>query len=302
MTTSGPAAAAAQPGSVIHDIGYRHYTGRRLGTAFTVRALTFDSLRGAYGLGRAARTKVTPMLLFAIMCMPALIIAIVANVQGKKTLPLAYADYALDLQVILAIFVAAQAPVSVSRDLRFRVVSLYFSRPLRRQHYVVAKFAAFAGAIAVLIAVPLTILYAGALLAHMSFWTQTRGWLEGLLGAVLFALVLAGVGLVIAAVTPRRGLGVAAVLGTFMILIAFSGTLQGVAHTEGHPATAGYVGLISPFGLVDGVQVWLFGKEPSSVAGPPGTTGGIVFTLATLALVAACFGALIQRYRKVSLS
>ena len=36
--------------------------------------------------------------------------------------------------------------------------------------------------------------------------------------------------------------------------------------------------------------------------GPPGTTGGIVFVLVMIALVAACFGLLTLRYRRVSVS
>ena len=37
---------------VIHDIGYRRYTGPRLGRAQIARALYWHSLRSAFGIGR----------------------------------------------------------------------------------------------------------------------------------------------------------------------------------------------------------------------------------------------------------
>ena len=46
-----PAHRAQAETGVIHDIGYRRYTGRRLGRAQIVRALYWHSLRSAFGLG-----------------------------------------------------------------------------------------------------------------------------------------------------------------------------------------------------------------------------------------------------------
>ena len=55
----------------------------------------------------------------------------------------------------------------MSRDLRFRVAALYFSRPLSRQQYVQAKYAGMAAALFLLMALPITLLLAGALLAEL---------------------------------------------------------------------------------------------------------------------------------------
>ena len=87
------------------------------------------------------------------------------------------------------LFLGAQAPQSVSRDLRFRVVALYFSRPLTRRSYVRAKLAAMSAALFALMALPLLVLYGGALLGGLPFWTDTRDLLYGLAGAVMFAVV-----------------------------------------------------------------------------------------------------------------
>jgi ABC-2 type transport system permease protein len=293
---------AAQEHGVIHDIGFRHYTGPRLGRGYLLRSLYVESLRGAYGLGRSAKSKVMPFLLLATMTVPALIMAVVAAVTNMDELPLPYTRYAIVLQTAISVFLAAQAPASVSRDLRFRVMPLYFSRPLGRSDYVLAKFAAMATALFILIAVPLAVLYSGALLAKLPFWAQTRGVLAGLAGALVFAVVLAGIGLLIASITPKRGFGVAAVITVLLLLAVVSGVLQSIAIEQDHQSLAGYLGAINPVILVDGVQVWVLGAESSAQVGPPGTLGGVVFVLLTVAVIAACYGLLLLRYRKVSAS
>lgn len=292
---------ATEPGA-IHDIGYRRYTGERLGPAAIGRSLFAHSLRGAFGLGRSAKSKVVPLLLVGLMTAPALIIAAVVIIGRADELPFAYTRYAVSFQLITTIFVAAQAPQSVSRDLRFRTIALYFSRPVSRRMYVVAKYLAMAAALFLVMAAPLLVLFSGALLAEMPVWDNTLGVLRGLAGAVLFALVIAGIGLVIAAVTPRRGLGVAAVVAVLVLLGGVSAAVQGIAQEEGQQELSGWAGLISPFSLVDGVQVWLLRSDVGTVSGPPGTTGGIVFTVAAVGLMLASYLLLLLRYRKVAVT
>lgn len=286
---------------VIHDIGYQHYEGTRLGRQYITRALYLESALGAYGLGRSAKSKIVPILLLAVMCVPAFIIAVIAAVTDAEELPADYTSYLLNLQVVAALYVASQAPASVSRDLRFRVVSLYFSRPLRRIDYVIAKYAALTTALFVFIATPLTIMFAGALLAKMPIEEQVPDYLRSMAGGLLAALVLTGIGLVIAAVTPRRGLGVAAIVTVLLMLSGVGAAFQGIAADEGSDTVAGYAGLLSPFTLVDGVQSAVFGADSALPAEPPGTAGAIVFALVTVAVIAGCFGVLLLRYRKVSI-
>ena len=287
---------------VIHDIGYRHYDGPRMGRGYVLRSLFLQSLLGAYGIGRSAKSKVMPLLLFVVMCVPAVIIVAVVVGLGQDSLPIKYTTYAVVMQAVIAIFVAAQAPQSVSRDLRFRLTSLYFSRPLLRSDYVLAKYAAMTSALFVLMAVPLLILYGGALLAKLPPAAQTREFLQGLAGVVLFALVLAGVGLLLAAFTPRRGLGVAAIIAVLLVTFTAVITVQGIAASQGEDTIVYYAGLFSPFTLVDGVQVWLFGGEVSEGVQRPGTLVGAVFLAVTAAVIAGSYALLLLRYRRVSIS
>lgn len=287
---------------MIHDIGYRPYEGSRLGRGYALRSLYVQSLRNAYGLGRSARSKVMPILLFGVMVVPAAIIDAVVNVVHLQSQPLPYSRYPIVLQAVVGIFLAAQAPVLVARDLRFRTITLYFSRPLTRLDYVAAKYAAMTSALFVLMAVPLAVLYAGGLLATFPAGRETADFVLGLAGVAAFSLVLAGIGLLLASATTRRGLGVAIIIGVLLVSFGAVSAVQGIADAQGSDRVAGYTGLFSPFTLVDGFQTWALGAESSAVAGPPGTVGGVVFTLAMLVLVAGSFGLLAFRYERAAAS
>ncbi|WP_405819279.1 ABC transporter permease [Streptomyces sp. NBC_01390] len=295
-----PAQAGAQ--SRIHNIGYRSYDGPRLGRAYARRSLYSQSLRGSYGLGRSVKSKVLPMVLFAVMCVPAAIMVAVTVATKAHKLPVEYTNYAVIMQAVIGLYVASQAPQAVSRDLRFKTVPLYFSRPIETADYVRAKFAALASALFIITAVPLIVLYAGALLAKLDFTDQTKGFLQGLVSVALLSLLFAGIGLVISAVTPRRGFGIAAVIAVLTISYGAVSTLQAIADAQGNSGAVPWIGLFSPITLIDGVQTAFLGATSSYPGGVgPGAGEGVVFLLAVLGLVAGCYGLLMRRYRKVGL-
>lgn len=300
--TGSVARPASGPAASIHNIGYRHYDGARLGRSYARRSLFSQSLRGAYGLGRSARSKVLPMLLLAVMCGPAAILVAVTVVTKANDLPVEYTRYAIYLQAVIGLFLAAQAPQSVSRDLRFKTVPLYFSRPIERVDYVVAKFAALAAALFLLTALPLLILYAGALLAKLDVADQTKGFGQGLVSVALLSLLFAAVGLVIAALTPRRGFGVAAVIAALTIPYAAVSAVQGIAYVQGETAAIGWLGLFSPITLIDGVQTRFLGATSSFPdAHGPTAAAGFVYLLVVLGIIAGSYALLMRRYRKAGL-
>ncbi|MBA2463838.1 MAG: ABC transporter permease [Nocardioidaceae bacterium] len=294
---SEPSTPRAHEGA-IHDIGYRHYDGPRLGASYIQRSLFIETLRGAYGLGRSARSKVMPLLLLAVMMLPAVVIGIVTSYIGLSSLPLGYTEYVVTLQVAVTIFLGSQSPAVMSRDLRFRVAALYFSRPLSRRQYVQAKYAGMAAALFLLTGLPITLLLAGALLAELPLGEQLPDYLRAMAGAALYALVLAGVGLVVAAMTPRRGLGVAAVVGVLLVLSGLQVTVMAMANEFGNDTFSGYTGLISPYTLVDGVVAGVLGAESSIGQGPPAAVGAAVFSAVVVVLVVGAYAALVVRYRK----
>ncbi|GAA4659732.1 ABC transporter permease [Streptomyces youssoufiensis] len=293
---------AAPAADVIHNIGYRHYDGPRLGRAYARRSLFSQSLRGAYGLGRSAKSKVLPMLLVGVMCLPAGIIVAVAVATKTDELPVEYTRYAIILQAVIGLFVAAQAPQSVSRDLRFKTVPLYFSRPIETTDYVVAKFAAMASAIFLLTATPVLILYVGALLGKLDFVDQTKGFAQGMLSVALLSLLFAGIGLVIAALTPRRGFGVAAVIAVLTISYGAVSVMQGIADEQGETGAIEWIGLFSPITLIDGIgSAFLSATSAAPGQFGPDAAVGVVYLLVYAVLVAGAYGLLVRRYRKVGL-
>jgi ABC-2 type transport system permease protein len=287
-----------EPTGAIHDIGYRHYDGPRLGPAYIQRSLFVDTLRGGFGLGRSARSKIMPFLLLAVMVLPALVVSIVTSYVGFDELPLGYTEYVFALQVAVSIFLGSQAPAAMSRDLRFRVAPLYFSRPMSRQQYVQAKYAGMTTALFILTALPLTLLLAGALLAELPLEEQLPDYLRAVAGAAVLSLVLAGIGLMVAATTPRRGLGVAAVVGVLLVLSGIQATVRTMAEEFGNDTFAGYAGLISPFSLVDGIVAGPLGGESVMATPPEGAVMAAVFCAVAVALVVGCYLGLVARYRK----
>ena len=311
---------------VIHDIGYRRYTGRRLGRAQIARALYWYSLRSAFGIGRGAKAKIVPVITFVVICLPAIASA-VAVAQGQGRL-VPYDTYVFQLRtVIMIIFIAAQAPELVSRDLRSHVLPLYFCRPLRRMDYPLAKLAAFITACLAMIEIPLLLLYLGTITqAHggSAIWHQTKALIPGLLVGLMWAVLLASIGLALASLTGRRAFATGAIAIYFFLTWVLAGILIAVTQRNvvravrapkglppgapappgGHffmtvqvPTTATHLsGLVSPFTTLDGVRQWLGGTSPTFLPGVGHY--GPLYGVMLLVLLAVSVGGLFARYRK----
>jgi ABC-2 type transport system permease protein len=295
----------AAPAGYIHDLGYRPYGGPRLGERPVAWAFFVTGLRNTYGLGRSGRSKVLPMILLALMLLPALILVGVL-VQAKDVLDLdsqivAYSTYPITTQLLISVFVAAQAPALISRDLRFRTITLYLARPMRRSVYVLVRWASLTVATFVLIAAPLVLMYAGGLLADLPPGRETGRFLGAMVGAVLLAACLAGLAALVAALTIRRGLAVAAVIVVLLVSYTVVSTIQGIAYGSGNETVGQVAGLFSPYTLVNGVQVFLFDSpDATPTPTPPDGTGmGLVYVVAVLVTILGPIGGLLARYRSV---
>jgi ABC-2 type transport system permease protein len=321
MSADSVAQPAGSPGQsgVIHDIGYRHYDGPRLGRLQILRALYWHSVRSAFGIGRGAKAKIVPVIAFVIICLPAVANAVAVAQGSARIVP--YDTYVFQLRVlIMIIFIAAQAPELVSRDLRSHVLPLYFSRPLRRLDYPIAKLAAFITACLVILEVPLLLLYLGTITqvhSGSAVWHQTRALIPGLLVGLLWAVLLAAIGLAIASLSGRRAFATGGIAIYFFLTWILAGILIAVTSARvvrGPPPGPGprafirlpapttgerLSGLVSPFTVLDGVRRWLGGTSRTLVP-PPGHYGfwyGVMF----LVLLGAALGILAARYRKAGL-
>jgi ABC-2 type transport system permease protein len=304
-------AEPAIPAGVIHDIGYRSYDGQRLGRAAIVRALTWHSLRAAFGLRRGVKAKIIPVTTFVVMCLPAVVNAAAVALSGDHSRQVSYDTYTASLRVlVLVAFLAAQAPELVSRDLRSHVLPLYFARPIRRADYPLAKLAAFFLACLIMIEVPLLLLYLGTVSqvhGGSAIWAQTRALIPGLLLGVAWAAVLSGLGLLLASFTGRRAFATGAVAVYFLLTLTLAQLLTSIGENDfgarglGHPsALAQVAGVISPFTVLDGLRQWLGGTTPGTIPDPG--SYGPAYGLAFLLLLVIGVGGLVLRYRKVGVA
>ncbi|HYK31672.1 MAG TPA: hypothetical protein VEV63_06905 [Streptosporangiaceae bacterium] len=296
---------SADNAGVIHDIGYRAYEGSRLGRAQIVRALTWHSLRSAFGFGRGAKAKIVPVLTFVAICLPAIVSAVAVALNSQHIRPISYDVYLPQLRIfVLIVFMAAQAPDLVSRDLRSHCLPLYFARPIERIDYPVAKLIAFFTALLVMIEVPLLLLYVGTatqLHTGSQVWHETKALIPGLLLGVAWAALLCGLGLLFASFSGRRAYATGAVAIFFILSLTLATVLTGIGQGPGGgTGLAKLAGLISPFTVLDGARQWLGGTTHGIVPNPGGYGG--LYGLMFLVFLAVGIGGLIFRYRKVGVA
>jgi ABC-2 type transport system permease protein len=144
-------------------------------------------------------------------------------------------------------------------------------------------------------------MFVGALIIGLPIGEQIPDYLRAVAGAGLLSLILAGIGLVIAAFTPRRGFAVAAIIAVLLVLAGVQGIVQELAVSEGYEGIAPYLGLLSPFPLVMGTQSSLLGSA-SPLPVPPGTTGALAYSATAVFAVVVPYVVLSLRYRSVSVS
>lgn len=149
-----------EPTGVIHDIGYQRYTGPRLGRRHVFGALYLHGLRTVFGLGRSAKAKIFPWLVVGIVTVVAAGVTAVRSQLGQVVMT--YAQFADSMSWLVIFFVAVAAPELVSRDLRSGVLPLYFSRPLPRDDYALAKLLSLISAIWLLLGGPQLVMFLGA--------------------------------------------------------------------------------------------------------------------------------------------
>ncbi|HEV8252546.1 MAG TPA: hypothetical protein VGQ66_04110 [Candidatus Limnocylindria bacterium] len=284
----------------IYDLGYRGYDGPRLGRRAAFATLFWASLRAAFGLGRAGRSKLVPWGLSAIMIVPAGVAGAIQALAPGGLSPFNYDNYLWNLQPILTLFVAAQAPELVSSDQRNHVLSLYFSHALARSDYALAKFGAMAAALFMLALAPLLVIFFATILAStdvVATFGDQLGNVPQIIGApLIYALPLAALGMAIASFTPRRAYATGAVIAVFLVTAAVGGILS----EAGRGRLSLVAPLLNPLVLIDGTRDWLLGNtipdSPVSGADLDLWVFGVLTAILTLIGITAT----LWRYRRIA--
>ena len=233
-----------QPTGEVFDLGYQHYDGPREGRFRARTALWVNGVRTALGLGRGARSKILPTLLFVAAMAPAVILTLVRNAVPDIDIvgvP-GHAGYYQYISIVMLLFSAIIAPELLCPDRRDRVIDLYLVRPLTAEDYVVARWLAFLSITLALVYSGQVVLLIGLVLANPDPVNYLgSNWLDiprFLAAGALLAIFITTLPLAVSAFTTRRAYAAAIVIGLFVISSATTGGL-----TECHGSTQESQGL-----------------------------------------------------------
>ena len=295
----------AGPSGSIYDIGYRGYDGPRLGRRHAFATLFVGGLRATFGLGRSGRAKIVPAFCLVFPAITALVIVALRafasrfGISDLGVIP-GHAEMASSVGVFATILVAVQAPELLGRDVRYRVLSLYFSRALLREDYALAKLAALGAAVLILFLVPHLILTVGAVLLTTDVIDALRheagAWPAIIGSAVVAAVATAGVALVAAAYIARRAYATVTIFGIFIV----PGIVATIVVALQLGDASRYVVLLDIGAVLDAANAWFFGVAPSSEVW---ATTGLPVALGLVASLVIAVGSsaiLVQRYRTIA--
>lgn len=278
----------------IIDRGYQHYEGTRLGLGHSEWVMLRAALLRGVGLRRSFRHKIMPWLLIAIGLLPTVAILGLQIIAGQA-IPSPYARIYSRIDVIFILFAGLVAADLLCADRRERVISLYFSAPITRLHYVASQVISLALLLLLLTLMPYVILFFGQALLAPSFstfigdnWTDLR---SVLLGGTLIAVFYGALAMAVSSFTDRR----AYATGAFLGLVLVSGIAGGILSSprlnfSGHE----WFSLLDLLNMPIIATQWLLGKtEKLPLDGSAYLWGSLVVIVISLALVS-------WRYLKVS--
>jgi ABC-2 type transport system permease protein len=291
--------ASASP-SIIYDLGYQGYDGPRLGRRHAVLALFEHSFRAVFGLGTTGWAKLQAFGILGIALLPAIVQLGVAAISPEDVEITKPEEYYGIIQPLIVVFCALIAPDLVGRDQRTQVISLYFSRALRREDYAYAKYAAFSAAVFALAVIPQLLMLSGNAAASEDVFEYVQNNARDvpaiLLSGAMLAGLATGISLAFAAYVTRRAYATVAIAAIFLL----STVIAAAVFEAAGPESGRFVLLISPFHIAQGLTLWLFGgnsddNEQIIQADLPGP----MFIIAAVVMTAIAVYLLVQRFRKV---
>lgn len=289
----------------VYDRGYRPYDGTLGGRAAARWALYRHTIRRALGIRRSWRQKVAPFVLLAIVTIPAIVNVGVAYLTrnadfvGDRIQLMTYREY-VGVSSALLLFVALTAPDTLCPDRRQRVLPLMFARPLTGGDYVAAKFTAITTIVFAFSTIPQAVLFVGSMLVDDAGALTYLGdnaevlW-QVPVAALLLAIYYTAVSLAIAAMTDRRIVAGAAIIGLFL----FTSITAAVLLETRRFAVGGDIrALINLWALPLHLRDLVFLGEVDPGGDLAGVdNGGIAAVAVYVAVVGVAIGVLARRYR-----
>ena len=287
---------SASPGQYgeIFDRGYLHYDGPRLGQAHAIWALARYSMARSLGIRRPWTAKIIPLLLYAAVAIPVLIaVGIRAFFPAFEFLD--YPSFFGAIFLLVGIFVALIAPEMMSSDRHDKLLPLYFSRPIGRSSYVLAKLLGTALLTLSMSLVPAVVLWLGNGLLAQEPLLALRQSLEDLgriaVAGTMIAFYLGAIGLMIASFTSRKSIAVGVIVLGFVLSESLSFALSEALRDQ--PDVARWVIALSPARTIASMVGHLF-DEPDLVADIPlDATMGVM-----AAVIAVCCVVMFAWYRR----
>jgi ABC-2 type transport system permease protein len=301
-------AASSATGS-IYDLGYRKYEGPRLGRRHAIRALFANSLRVSYGIGRGGRAKIAPIVLGGIAIIPAIVgigVLALARQMGapgsvvEDASPIQHHTYFGIIATLVMLFCAAQVPEVLGRDQRHNLLSLYFSRALRREDYAIARLVGVVAAILVFVLLPQAIIFLGLVLSApdvaAEFGDELKFLPPILAQGALMSVLLGSVSAAIASFTPRRLYATTAII----VVLAVVPVVGGILVRLDAPALARFVALASPMDILEATNAILFDTNTSNDLVFRADLPDIAYFAAAAVISAAATAILIRRFRTIA--
>lgn len=286
----------------IFDQGYRRFEGERVGIAGSIRSVVWYTTKSMLGIGRKGRHKIFPILIAVIAFLPTIIIFGIVALFGDASdgIRPEYYEFlgpseAFGFLVFAHfLYAVAVAPEAIVRDRRDGMISLYMSTPLTRVTYLIAKTAAVAGTMAIVVLGPALLLLLGYTIQGQgpdgfSDWVSVFAKL--LLGGFAIVATYCAVSLGISSITDRRAFASVAVL-----IVLIGGSIVAAILVEALEMSSNYL-LLDPLGSPFEFAIRLFGDTSDGVGGEVSDTA---VSLGVVGWISAGFGVLIARYRKLS--
>jgi ABC-2 type transport system permease protein len=290
---------AVNPGSDEGNIYRRQYTGYagvREGRIRAYSALIGHSVRRALGIRRKWTAKIIPILIYVAAFIPVIGFISVPAIFGTGVITFSTVDLFSAIAMILLIFAAAASPEMLCDDRRENVLQLYYARGLSRLDYLMAKLIALGGLMLSVSLIPALILFLGNTfledqpLSHL--WDNIDEPFRILGSALTMSLFFASIGLMISAITERKGVASGIYFGVFL---AGSAIMNALYEAIGE-SWARFFLLFSPLDIPEGILMFFFGEAPGGSAVIRADLDGSAYMLTILLIAGVSAAMLYRRY------